>query len=352
LHATLTGTDLRAQVPANVAAYEQYLLGQFFYNRRLPGDIERATESFRKAVELDPAYARAWAALAGAYSLAIGELHQNRNPGMRKLQGEAARRAVELDPRLAVAQARLAQYLYHMGEREAGDVHMRRAEALDPDDPLVLGFMAGGAMWRGDTKAAVDLWQRSVVQDPLSPMARGNYAYALYADGQFEEAIAQYRKTIELNPGAGPELEADIARVHILLGRYDVARETIDRLPAARSKDFVLAFLCRSPDAEAQADAARALARLEAPSRLPDEIGWRVRVAEAYVWCGRGDEALDSLVAFQRQLKADAGRPIRDQWYLQNEMRHSPLLRQLHADARWTELTTLPDRSGPDSGDQ
>jgi TolB-like protein/DNA-binding winged helix-turn-helix (wHTH) protein/thioredoxin-like negative regulator of GroEL len=352
LHATLAGTDLRPQAPANVEAYEQYLMGQFFYNRRMTGDIEKSIGNFRKAVELDPSYARAWAALAGAYSLAIGELHRNRNPGMRALQGEAARRAVELDPRLAVAQSRLGQYYRHVGEHQKGDRHLRLAAALDPDDLLVLGFTANAALWRGDTKAAVDLWRRAVAQDPLSHTSRNNLAFMLYADGQFEEAIAQYRDAVEFNPAAGPQIEADIARAYLLLGRHDEARQSIGRLPEGRLKDSTLALMCRTPEAADEATAA--VGRLEKPSGTPDPDGVNstVRLAEAYAYCGREDDALDLLVAFQRRLEADEDRPLRDQWHLQNEMRLSPLLRNLHADARWKELTAPLAQDAPDSDGQ
>ena len=99
--ATLEG-DLRApHVPASVEAYERFLQGEFHYNRRLPADLERAAEYYRQAIALDPAYARAWAALAGAYSLIIGEMDQPDTGELRRLQGEAARKAVELDPGLA-----------------------------------------------------------------------------------------------------------------------------------------------------------------------------------------------------------------------------------------------------------
>jgi thioredoxin-like negative regulator of GroEL len=174
----------------------------------------------------------------------------------------------------------------------------------------------------------------------------------LYADGQLEEAIAQYRDVLELNPGAGPEIEADIARAYVLLGRHDEARKSIDRLPEGRLRDSVLALLCRAPDATEEA--AQALGRLERPSSLPDpdEVDSKARLAEAYAYCGREDEALDLLTGYQRLLTGDRNRPKRDQWHLQNEIRASPLLRVLHQDARWTELTTLPARDFPDSDDQ
>ena len=123
---------------------------------------------------------------------------------LRDLQGEAARKAVELAPGLAVAHARLAQYYYHVQQLAKGDEHMRTAVALDPEDPLVLGFSAStSAIWRGDYDEALKLWRRIVARDPLSSISRGNLADMLLLNGQLEEALAENRRALELNPNAG-----------------------------------------------------------------------------------------------------------------------------------------------------
>jgi TolB-like protein len=76
LQGTLAGSDMRQRTPASVEAYERFLQGEFHYNRRSAGDTGRATDYYRQAIALDPAYARAWAALSGAYSLEIGEMDE------------------------------------------------------------------------------------------------------------------------------------------------------------------------------------------------------------------------------------------------------------------------------------
>ena len=119
MQVTLAGLDQSDPPPANVDAYERFLHGQLFYNRRAPGDIERAVEEYKQAVALDPGFARAWAALAGGYSLLYAEV-KPQDHSLRDLEGEAARKAVELGPGLAVAHARLAQYYYHEQQRRAG----------------------------------------------------------------------------------------------------------------------------------------------------------------------------------------------------------------------------------------
>ncbi len=121
LQVSLSGNDTTERPPASVEAHERFLQGQFHYNRRSPGDIERAIQNYKQAVALDPGYARAWAALAGAYSLLYARGESGRPHHLRDLQGEAARKAVELNPHLAVAHARLAQYYFQVQQRAQGE---------------------------------------------------------------------------------------------------------------------------------------------------------------------------------------------------------------------------------------
>ena len=69
LQVSLADDGATERPPASVDAHERFLQGQFHYDRRSPGDIELAVQYYKQAVTLDPGYARAWAALAGAYSL-------------------------------------------------------------------------------------------------------------------------------------------------------------------------------------------------------------------------------------------------------------------------------------------
>ena len=181
------------------------------------------------------------------------------------MQGRAALKAVELEPELAVAHARLGQYYYHGQQYDKGDEHKRMAARLDPDDPLVLGFRASDAVWNGDLRGALDLWRKAVALDPLSPTTRGNYAYFLLANDRFEESLAEHRRVLELNPDAGPEVESEIARILILLGRDAEAMAVIARIPEGNWRDYPLALMHRAPERRHEADAA--LERLAAACR-------------------------------------------------------------------------------------
>jgi len=337
---TLGGTRSATRMPASVEAYERFLQGEFLYHRRLPGDIERAADYYRQAVALDPGYARAWAALAGGYSLLIGEMDETTTQALRHLQGEAARKAVELDPGLAIAHARLAQYYYHVQQPELGDEHLRRAAALDPDEMLVLGFGATRALWRDDFAEAARLWRRAVVQDPLSPVNRTNYAAALHTNGQLPQALAEYQRVLELNPEANSYAHIGLASVLIRLGRHDEAMPIINRLPPGNDQDYALALLHRAPGRREQADAA--LRRLAAD---PQDVDHVIYLAEVYADRGLKDEAFSLLEAHYRDLERDRAARPRVRWYFQDEIRRSPYLMALRADPRWAELATVPGRT-------
>ena len=261
--------------------------------------------------------------------------------GLLALHSQAAHRAVELDPELALAQARLAQYCYSRGSAQG-----RRALALAiPWTRMTrsLGFRSSDAVSNGDVGAAVDIWARIVAQDPLSPTSVGNYAQFLYADRQFEKSLIEFRKALELNPGAEAHIGMGIARDLVLLGRYDEAWQAIARLPQGNLRDYSLALLHDAPERRAEADAAltRLAIATEAASGV-DEVELRVQLAENYVLRGRNAAALDSLLAFRRKIEADRERPFRNQWALQDELRLSPLLEPLHGDPRWADLTEQP----------
>jgi TolB-like protein/DNA-binding winged helix-turn-helix (wHTH) protein/Flp pilus assembly protein TadD len=335
--AAVDGERPPRRVPASVEAYDRFLQGEFHYHRRLPDDIERAADYYRQAIALDPAYARAWAALAGAYSLLSGEKDEPETHALRQLQGEAAHKAVELNPELAIAQARLGQYYYHVQQHEKGDEHMRRAAELDPNDPLVLAFAASQAIWEDDFAEAARLWHEIVAKDPLSPMSRNNYAAHLHANGQLPEALAEYRRALELNPDAGLYVLAGTARVLIGLGRYDEAAPIIDRLPAGNTRDCVIALLHRAPSRRQEADAA--LRRLAAATRNLDD---EVCLAEAYADRGLKDEAFDLLARRYQALESDRAARPRARWYFQNEIRRSPYFVGLRDDPRWAALAIIP----------
>jgi TolB-like protein/DNA-binding winged helix-turn-helix (wHTH) protein/Tfp pilus assembly protein PilF len=335
LQITLGGGTPKGRMPASVEAYESFLKGEFFYYRRGPGDVDRSVTYFKEAISIDPRYARAWAALAGAYShQAWDGVHLDK--ALQRLQGEAALRAIELDPRLAVAHSRLAQFYSETSDGKKAEEHDRIALALDPDEPMVL---AGGVSFdEGDIDEAIAIQRRIVARDPLNPVARQLLAVVLLADGRFDEAMSEYRSVLELNPDAGLDVEIELVRIRVLQGRDAEAYTAVSRMPEGKYRDHGLALLYRAPDHGAEADAA--LARLirrqsEPAGSIVGGVMDDIRLAEVQTFRGMTEEAFATLARKKDALEhgPDSERPVAS--YFQNEARVSPFLKALHSDPRW-----------------
>ena len=338
LQITLVGGTPKGRMPASVEAYESFLKGEFFYHRRGPGDVERSVTYFKEATSIDPRYARAWAALAGAYShLAWDGVHLDKE--LQRLQGEAALRAVELDPRLAVAHSRLAQFYSETSDGKKAEEHDRIALALDPDEPMVL---AGGVSYdEGDIDEAIAIQRRIVTRDPLNPVGRQNLAVVLLADGRFDEAMSEYRSVLELNPDAGLDVEIELVRIQVLQGRDAEAYAAVTRMPEGKYRDHGLALLYRAPDHRAEADAA--LARLirrrsEAADSIAGGVMDDIRLAEVQAFRGMTEEAFATLARKKDALERGPDSELPVVSYFQNEASVSPFLKALHSDPRWAAL--------------
>jgi TolB-like protein/DNA-binding winged helix-turn-helix (wHTH) protein/tetratricopeptide (TPR) repeat protein len=331
LKVTLDGGESRARGPHSTAAYEHFLRGQELYNRRGPGDIRLATQMYEEAVALDPGFARAWAALSGAYNMLVldGEIALATG---RKLQGDAAHRAVELDPKLAVAHDRLARYYFNVDDEIKAREHARIARELDPQDPLVLGGQAGAATWREDHETALEFYRRVVDNDPLSALARLNLAAGLVATARFDEAIKEYRAIRNLNPALANDCDLRIAQLLVLERRLDEAESIVDRIPPGNLRDQALALLHRHPARGQAADAA--LARLvDGDAAQPS-----VAVAEIYAYRGMQPQSLAALESAHRRLQESPNFAPGPTWRFQIELRTSPFFASLRAQPRFRAL--------------
>ena len=330
LQVTLTGSASPSMGQTkNALAFERYLQGKYFYNRRGESDVTRAKEYFEQALQLDPGYARAWAGLAGVYQLA----RQQGLPGALPAWRAAVEQALALGPNLADSHVRAAQYYWWLGDRDAAEAHSKRAIALNPSDPLVLGAAAGRAFSRGHWSEAIALQRRAVAVDPLSAIGHNNLAAFLMTLGEWDEAVTEFSRARELSPTLN-RIDIDIAKVQLLRQRFDEALAAAARIPAGPARDQCMALAHRAPGQKTEADAA--LARLVALANGADsDPTIDVSIAEAYAFRGEEDEALKWVTrAMQRQ----AGRN-----WTREDIMQSPFLRTLHADARWHTLLARVD---------
>lgn len=333
LQVTLTGN---VQAPPaqtrNAVAFEHYLQGKYFFNRRGESDLARAQDYFQQALQMDPNYARAWAGLAGVYTVTQDPASSAPIPEW----GTAVERALQLGPNIAESHVRAAQYYWRLGQPEISEAHCKRAVALNPSDPLVLGVSAEREFAAGHWSEGIALQRRAVAVDPLAAIGRSNLGAYLAAIGEWDEAITEFEKARELSPTLAG-IDSDIARVQILRQQFDEALTAIGRVPAGPLRDNCIALTYRAPGQRAAADAA--LARLEARADVPvPDAAIAIAIAEVYAY--RGDNGAALKWADRAMLPTD---PKDARLWTREEMVISPFLRVLHAEARWSTLIATAD---------
>lgn len=315
-------------------AYRLVLRGQVLYWRRGGDDVRSARDLFRRATEIDPDYAIAWARLAATTRILYfdglieyGELVRVGVP--------AANRALELRPDLAEVQFRFGNYADMVGDHRAAWVAYENVYRIEPDNPLLLGILAGRAIFSGDARRAVEFQRRLVQLDPLSYTPRHNLAVFLYAAGQFDAMREVAEIALALNPKNRTSLSEYLARAAIVGGRYDEALSLLESLPAGPTRDALLVLVADQPGQSGlAADAMRRLESLES-------VESAVQQAEARAWVGDSDAAFQSLLQARKGVE-DAETAMGVALPLL-ETRVSHFLAPLHDDPRWQDwLANLP----------
>jgi TolB-like protein/DNA-binding winged helix-turn-helix (wHTH) protein/Tfp pilus assembly protein PilF len=186
----------------NPDAYENYLKGRFFWNKRTVEGFQRAIECFQRAVTLDPGYVQAYAGLADAYAL-LGSWANTimpRRDAMTAARG-AAQKALALDDSLADAYASLGFVKMHYDWDFAGaEKEFQRAIALNPGYATAHHWYAYDLVALARLDDALAEIRRAQQADPLSVIISRDVGEILFFAGRNDEAIAQFRKTLEMDP--------------------------------------------------------------------------------------------------------------------------------------------------------
>jgi TolB-like protein/Flp pilus assembly protein TadD len=207
LHSKLTGDQQKQIVrgtTANSEAYQLYLKGRYYWNKRGADNINKSIDLFQQAIANDPSYALAYAGLADAYSVSPPYT------GMVALQAQAlampaARKAIELDPQLPEAHGAMAAVLASEFKWPEAEKEFQRALELAPNDAHLHYFYAFLYLLpMGKTDAALGEFRTALLLDPLSPIVNANYAYTLYAAHRYDQALQQFSKTLEIDPNFRP----------------------------------------------------------------------------------------------------------------------------------------------------
>jgi TolB-like protein/Tfp pilus assembly protein PilF len=203
LQAKLTGSAehvLASRPTQNPEAYQLYLKGRYFWNRRTSENLNKAIELFQQALEKDPAYALAYAGLADSYALL--PVYSNTAPRTDIERAiAAAHRAIELDDSLAEAHTSLGNVLVDNLEFAAAEVEFRRAISLNPNYATAHQWFGEGLAAQGRFAEALAELQLAHDLDPLSLIINTVYGSLLNEAGYPDKAVQQLHKTLEMDPG-------------------------------------------------------------------------------------------------------------------------------------------------------
>lgn len=215
----------------SVEAHDLYLLARQAWRRRTGEDLLRAVDYLEEALELDPDYAPAWAALAEVYVVLPGYTSVSSRTALDRLRA-SARRAIELDSLLISAHTALGYgNAWMSGDFAAGIELLDRALEMDPE-------YASALHWRGELLAHAGRFEESrrdfelaLELDPLSGVTWADYGQALQLAGDHEEAVALLESYLVRNPGY---LIAQYWLVYpsLLTGRYERAEELVRAVAA------------------------------------------------------------------------------------------------------------------------
>ena len=281
LQLRLTGEEqklLTKRHTEDTEAYQAYLKGLYFWNKRTEGGLMNALEHFNQAVERDPDYALAHAVLASSYVLLSWYSvisPKESSPGAKA----SASRALELDDSLAEAHVSAAWIKFSFDWDYSGaEEELKRALELNPDYATAHQWYALYLSAMGRHPEAIAEIERALALDPPSLVINRDVGWVFYWARQYDRAIESYRRTLELAPSfyiahyffgetyerAGRHREAIAefretkahskegtkvwtllaqARAHALLGKRDDAERVLDELMKLSRKHYVSPYL-------------------------------------------------------------------------------------------------------------
>jgi serine/threonine-protein kinase len=183
----------------NIAAYQAYVMGRFFWNKRTQEGLKKAIGYFQQAVDTDPNYALAHSGLADAYSVEVmyGYVSARSNRGKAKA---AAKKALELDDTLAEAHTSLARASMFEWDWPAVQKEFKRAIESNPSYPMAHQWYGQALLVQGLFEEAIAEKKRGLDLDPASLTAQASLGWAFYYARQFDQSMAQIQKTLEMDP--------------------------------------------------------------------------------------------------------------------------------------------------------
>jgi TolB-like protein/DNA-binding winged helix-turn-helix (wHTH) protein/tetratricopeptide (TPR) repeat protein len=256
---------LRSVDVVNPAAYESYLKGRFFWNKRTADGLRVALAYFNQAIGEDPKYARSYSGLADTYALlgdwqyaampakeafpkakvaaikaleldsSLGEAHNSLAFVLDGFDWDLAaagrefRRAIELNPGYATAHHWYAWHLSLLGRYDEAIGEMRKAQNLDPLSLIINADLAELLVIAHSYDESVEQSRKTIELDPNFALAHNQLAEAYIQKHMYEKAIQELQKAVHLS-GDSPIIVANLARAYALSGKRTQTVQLLDSL--------------------------------------------------------------------------------------------------------------------------
>jgi TolB-like protein/DNA-binding winged helix-turn-helix (wHTH) protein/Tfp pilus assembly protein PilF len=256
---------LKSAKVVNPEAYESYLKGRYFWNKRTPDSLKVALAYFNQAIDEDPTYAQAYSGLADTYAL-LGDwqygvmtpkeaLPKAKAAAIKALEldstlseahnslafcfdafdwdlesaGKEFQRAIELNPGYATAHHWYAWHLSLLGRYDEAIAEMRKAKSLDPLSLIINADLAELLVIAHFYDESIIQSRKTIEMDPNFPLAHNQLAQAYLQKHMNAEAIAELQKAVELSAGC-PTCIANLARAYAASGRTSEAEKLLSDL--------------------------------------------------------------------------------------------------------------------------
>ncbi|HEV2763768.1 MAG TPA: protein kinase [Pyrinomonadaceae bacterium] len=266
---------LNKRYTENAEAYSLYLAGRYHWAKRTAVGLEEAIKSFEQAIKKDENYALAYAGMADCYAL-LSLYKSPPPPDAFRRAKEAALKAIAIDDSLAEAHASLG-FVKFYGERDfaGAEGEFRRALELNPNYATVHHWLALLLSAQGRRAEALDEIRRARELEPRSLIINTAVANTFLFSRQYDAAIEQCRKTLEMDQGFvpaytilresyeqkrmlddafavyqqersyggdSPSMRARLAHLSAISGRHDEARRMVEELIAQRKRQWISAY--------------------------------------------------------------------------------------------------------------
>jgi TolB-like protein/Tfp pilus assembly protein PilF len=238
LQAKLSGSEQHAiatRPTENTEAYELYLKGRFFWDKRTGENLKKSIDYFNQATAADPNYALAYVGLADCYLLLEDYGGTPANETYPKAQA-FAQRALQLDSSLAEAHTSLAYVYSNLWQWEQAEEEFKRAIVLNPNYSTAHHWYSLYLLDLGRIDEAMAEIKRAHELDPLSLIIGTTLNYAYFAKGDVASSIAQCKRVIDLDPSF-PRAHEYLGLGYLAQGRYPEAIVEIHKAVELSGRD-------------------------------------------------------------------------------------------------------------------